>query len=275
MDRSRLSHALACIVETTQRHDFPANADILMTAQASPEERAPHARGYESVSCRIDVGEAEEATGAADGILVTLLVKASRFDQLLLSFAPTSSNLFRSLARGISDPAPGPWVSIEPDDEALVHDVFCLMAVVYAERRQDWDIVLESLAMALIATLMRRASETGDTPDADATVALALQDIASRPETVTLAGLAERYSYSPSRLSTLIRERCGKTFSELVREQRMERAGLLLKTTDVPVRTIATMVGYRSASNFYRAFERHFGMPPRQMRESRERDDDA
>lgn len=270
MDRARLSHALAHIVEATRRNDFPANADILMTAQTTPGERAPHARGYESISCQISEGEPEGDAGTEGEVLVTLLVKESRFDQLLLSFAPASSNLFRSLARGISNPAPGPWVSIEPDDAAIVHDVFCLMAVVYAERRPDWSIVLESLAVALIATLMRRAPETGDKPDADATVALVLQDITSKPETVTLSGLAERYSYSPSRLSTLIRERCGKTFSELVREQRMERAELLLKTTDVPVRTIAEMVGYRSASNFYRAFERHFGMSPRQMRKSHE-----
>lgn len=270
MDRARLSRALARIVEATRQRDLPVNADILMTAQTSPGEQAPHARGYESISCSVDIKGPEASTEATQEILLTLLVKEQRFDQLLLSSAPTSSNLFQSLAGSISHQSSRPWITVTPDDASTIHDLFCLMAVIYAEKHPDWSVVLESLAMALITILMRRAPETRDEPDADATVALVLQDIAAKPESVTLASLAERFSYSPSRLSTLIREHSGKTFSELVREQRMERAALLLKTTEVPVRTIASMVGYGSTSNFYHAFEERFGMSPRQMRAARE-----
>ena len=89
-----------------------------------------------------------------------------------------------------------------------------------------------------------------------------LSDIAARPESVTLADLAERYSYSQSYLSELIHERCGKTFGELVREQRMERAAMLLRATSLPVAEVARRVGYAGTSNFYRAFREQHGAAP-------------
>lgn len=101
---------------------------------------------------------------------------------------------------------------------------------------------------------------------AEETLAVILSDIAARPESVTLADLAERYSYSQSYLSELIHERCGRTFGELVREQRMERAAMLLRATSLPVAEVARRVGYAGTSNFYRAFREQYGCSPAELR---------
>lgn len=101
---------------------------------------------------------------------------------------------------------------------------------------------------------------------AEETLAVILSDIAARPESVTLADLAQRYSYSQSYLSELIHERCGRTFGELVREQRMERAAMLLRATSLPVAEVARRVGYAGTSNFYRAFREQYGCSPAELR---------
>ena len=43
---------------------------------------------------------------------------------------------------------------------------------------------------------------------------------------------------------------------------RMQRAARLLKTTDLPVKTVADRVGYRSRSHFTRSFKNRFGTDP-------------
>ena len=82
----------------------------------------------------------------------------------------------------------------------------------------------------------------------------------------SLSGLARRYSYSTTYLSELIHERCGMTFTELVAKQRMERAAMLLRATQLPVREVARQVGYSGTSNFYRAFRAQYGCAPAEWR---------
>jgi AraC family transcriptional regulator len=48
--------------------------------------------------------------------------------------------------------------------------------------------------------------------------------------------------------------------------RRMDRAGRLLWTTDLPVEDVARAVGYENLSHFRRLFRRHHGVPPSALR---------
>lgn len=47
------------------------------------------------------------------------------------------------------------------------------------------------------------------------------------------------------------------TFQEVVREERMKKARMLLKETNQTVETIAANVGYENVEHFNRLFKRH------------------
>jgi transcriptional regulator GlxA family with amidase domain len=47
---------------------------------------------------------------------------------------------------------------------------------------------------------------------------------------------------------------------------RLRHAAHLLRTTDVPVKVIASAVGYRSRSQFSRAFSAHYELDPSSFR---------
>ncbi|WP_299203776.1 AraC family transcriptional regulator [uncultured Tateyamaria sp.] len=55
---------------------------------------------------------------------------------------------------------------------------------------------------------------------------------------------------------------------ELLRDLRMNRAGQLLRQTDLPVKRVADLVGFASRSAFTRAFEAKTGQAPRDFRAS-------
>lgn len=44
----------------------------------------------------------------------------------------------------------------------------------------------------------------------------------------------------------------------------MERAGILLKGTSLPIEEIALMLGYSNSSNFYKVFREYYHMSPRE-----------
>ena len=89
--------------------------------------------------------------------------------------------------------------------------------------------------------------------------------MASIFDTVTLAELAEHFSYHPNYISTLLTKELGKSFSELVLEQRMERAAAVLRGTQLPVSELAELLGYRNTSTFYKAVREYYGMSPREF----------
>ena len=49
-------------------------------------------------------------------------------------------------------------------------------------------------------------------------------------------------------------------------KERMERAAMLLRATQLPVREVARQVGYSGTSNFYRAFRAQYGCGPAEWR---------
>lgn len=294
VDAERLLRALRAIVDETARLGEGATApgrrgaSVAMVARRMGEGEVPvampHPDGFTVINVpfsedalermadggdeggaimdvvRLRVGGASAGTPER-GIMLSLLLRDRRLMQLILSVAPTTSQLFRAAVRGANEDRRA-WVTLRPDDLETVCDLAGLMAVAYAERPEDWGLELEGLATTLMAVIARSLPEEARATDAASVVSLALQDIAARPAEVTLEGLAERFSYSPSRLSELIRQQTGRTFSQIVGERRMERAAWLLRNAGLAARDVAALVGYESVSSFYKAFRARFGVTP-------------
>jgi AraC-like DNA-binding protein len=58
----------------------------------------------------------------------------------------------------------------------------------------------------------------------------------------------------------------GSTFRGYLRAVRMAGAAELVRNTAMPIKTVATELGYTDISNFYRDFRQFHGMTPAQMR---------
>jgi len=82
----------------------------------------------------------------------------------------------------------------------------------------------------------------------------------TRDETAHYAGI------SPSHFSRLLRERTGRSFTELLRQCRVDLASELLNTTDKPLAEIADECGFCDQSYFTHVFQQTKQMTPRQFR---------
>lgn len=72
---------------------------------------------------------------------------------------------------------------------------------------------------------------------------------------------------SPGHLSRLFRQRCGIGFQQYVQRERLDRAARLLRASRLPVRDIASRVGYADLSRFAQHFRRRLGTTPLRYRE--------
>jgi AraC-like DNA-binding protein len=79
--------------------------------------------------------------------------------------------------------------------------------------------------------------------------------------------LAVRIGMNESRMMQLFKRLFGETVFDFSQRVRMEFAAKLLEATDRSITDIAFEVGYDYPSNFTTAFKRHFGVPPRSVRQ--------
>ena len=83
---------------------------------------------------------------------------------------------------------------------------------------------------------------------------------------ISLKDLAVKIGLSESRTCHLVKEVFGRTFSELMTDERLERARQCLIGTDYRMNEIAGITGFGSAEHFNRMFSRHCGITPGEYR---------
>jgi len=84
-------------------------------------------------------------------------------------------------------------------------------------------------------------------------------DVARAWETAELAALV---NLSASRFRHLFREETGASLGAYLRERRMERAELLLRTTFLSIKEVMSEAGMSSMSHFVSYFKRRYGVSP-------------
>jgi len=102
----------------------------------------------------------------------------------------------------------------------------------------------------------------------DSVVLRALQYIENHYKDGSFQQLCQRLHYDPSWLSRQIKRGTGKTYSQLVRQQRLAQAAFLLKNTDRNVADISLAVGYENISFFHKIFTQDYGMSPKHYRDN-------
>lgn len=128
----------------------------------------------------------------------------------------------------------------------------------------------EGLAAWLRRVLIRLVDtiERTDASSASSTITAAVGHIREHAdEELTRDGTARAVGVSPGHFSRLLRERTGLTFTELLRQARVELACELLLDTDRSIADVAQCCGFYDQSHLTKVFSRSRGVTPRTFRE--------
>lgn len=92
-----------------------------------------------------------------------------------------------------------------------------------------------------------------------------LRFITENYQDVTLQDVARHFGYNPAYLSHKIRQFSGRTYSQLLTDYRLNRAGILIREKRLSVEEVALDCGYRDVSAFYKAFVKKYHCSPRSL----------
>lgn len=87
-------------------------------------------------------------------------------------------------------------------------------------------------------------------------------------ETIQLSTLAREFFINESYCSSLFHSRFGMTYSSYIIKLRLEKAAALLRETELPIKEIASLVGYSDFLYFSKSFRKYYGLPPTEYRQA-------
>ncbi|MCP2265107.1 helix-turn-helix transcriptional regulator [Promicromonospora thailandica] len=87
-------------------------------------------------------------------------------------------------------------------------------------------------------------------------------------EPVSAADVARALGYTAGHLTTVVRERTGRTLLDWITERRMTEVRRLLRDTDLPLGVVAARTGLRDATYLVRRFKDRYGITPDRWRRS-------
>ncbi len=199
-----------------------------------------------------------------DIIMIGVHIKKEAFFREYLPALSMDSDMFRFFLDPQTDKFSDEFIHLSFEKTSPVRTLLEMMVVEYADKKEDTQLILKPMVLALFMHIARRYRIEKHRVPASTLSEQIVQYINSHPESVTLKEIAGRFSYHPNYISSLLHKELGKTFSEIVLEKRMDRAVILLKGTDLSIEEISSMLGYSNTSNFYKAFREFYGKTPRE-----------
>ena len=144
----------------------------------------------------------------------------------------------------------------------LIENLLWTMIHDHANRRGIYQMTLG----LLMAELLEHTDSLRFSSPEEETIFQVLRYIEEHYRDGSLTELSQLMHYDFSALSRLIKNKTGKTYTDLIQEKRLSQAAWFLSNTDKRVDEIACLSGYENISYFHRLFFSRFGMSPRQYR---------
>lgn len=199
-----------------------------------------------------------------DIIMIGVHIKKEAFFREYLPALSQDPDMFRFFLDPQTDKFSDEFIHLSFEKTSPVRALLEMMVIEYADKKEDTQLILKPMVLALFMHIARRYRlEKSDIKAATLSESI-VGYINSHPESVTLKDISAHFSYHPNYISSLLHKELGKTFSEIVLEKRMDRAVVLLKGTTLSIEEISAMLGYTNTSNFYKAFRSYYGNTPRE-----------
>lgn len=201
-----------------------------------------------------------------DIIIVGVLIRKEVFYRSFLQLISGDSRLLHFFLDPTINSFSDEFIHLKDMHDSSIRTQIELMAVEYADKKPDMQAMLLPMTQTLILMLERHYNKTR-TNEQVSPVEKMIGFMEEHLDQVTLTQLSSEFDYHPTYISNMIRKKTGRTFSQILLSQRMERAVFLMENTDLSIEEIVPLLGYTDKSNFHKAFREYYGEPPRRYME--------
>ncbi len=205
-----------------------------------------------------------------DSQIVNVLIKKVVLGEKFFSILSAGDNLATFFTQALYTAHPHDSLLVNMGDDRQLWTLLenLILEILFADDYTE--SMKQALLLALLNGILRNhknqitLSET--TKITNENMSNILQFIQNHFKTVTLQETADQFNYSTPYLSKLISLTTARSFSEIVREIKIDKARNLLVSTKLSMEEIAEQIGYENAESFTRLFKRYMHLTPSEYR---------
>lgn len=134
------------------------------------------------------------------------------------------------------------------------------------------EIIIESLLAAVFVYLLQNYQDSAEFLTSDSVnrtrIIMILNFIFENYQYITLRETARHFYLSVPYLSTMLHRETGQTFTQLLKDYKLQQAARMLRSDHKKLDLICEAIGYHNTAQFIRSFKEKFGVTPGQYRKS-------
>ncbi|SJZ44653.1 AraC-type DNA-binding protein [Pilibacter termitis] len=202
-----------------------------------------------------------------EDILINIIFPQDKLDlDWMFSLKKENNTLFHFLIQDFSCHAKGKFIHFKASENEDLQEILCQMINKYfTDSAFSYDILkfyIPILFMELIGNT-RYEIVGGLCKETNNEITFqCFKFIEENYQDLTLETLAKLVGYNKNYLSNFLKVKTGKTFTELINQEKLRHAVFLLETTSLSVQHICDATGFSSRNYFYRVFCEQFQMTP-------------
>lgn len=123
-------------------------------------------------------------------------------------------------------------------------------------------LILMTELIRLYSFVLEGQCITSQDTESDASIQKILRYLQQNYQHASIDSVAAYFHFNPSYMSRFIKKEIGKSFTEILKEIKLNKAKTLLENSKRSVEDIAYEVGYNSVSHFYKVFKSSEGITP-------------
>lgn len=207
--------------------------------------------------------------------IISIMVRKSTFNNIFWSLLSKDTLLSAFFRNSLKQNNERNYLIFQTDNDVLLQGYLQELFVELEIKDTLFNNNMACILSLFFSNILRKYSDSAcfynvqDLSDGHCDFNLLSQYIRQNYNTVTLKDVAEKFHYSESFFSKLIKKNFGTSFSVLIRELRLSHAQELLQHSNYTLREICDIVGYSSVSAFSRSYKEHYGTSPRSRRDNK------
>lgn len=247
------------------KHDFVELVCIL-SGQCehiiNGEHYVNHAGDFTVIPPAID----HELHASPDCVCLTTKIRDSAFVEMFSDILLENSVLAAYFTQTVNEPFYRCVLALHCGDDCYIKETMLRLYMQQMEQKLYSDKIMHGLWNVLLAYMLQNYQDTASLLVYDVVeheeMLRVLAYIYQNYQAITLTATAAHFHFSVPYLSSKIHRITGHTFSEHVKNYKLQRGAELLLNTDKKLEQICEQIGYVDTAQFIRSFKNVYGTTP-------------
>ncbi len=205
-------------------------------------------------------------------IILNILIRRGTFEEIFYEILCGTDIISVFFNQSLFSRTKNNYLILDTDQDPELLEHVLNMFLEYIGKERHYETILSSQTLILFSKILRcyegRIRFPSTTLKSDENCMQIVGYIHENYQTVTLSEIADKFHFSQSYCSRIIKECTGLSFTDNVQNIRFNRACALLRTSDISIANIAHIVGFEHTEHFNRSFKSRFHMTPNAYRKT-------